>query len=265
VYGHPRLSPDGHAVIVPVADPVAATSDLWLIDVERDIEMRFTSGARSAIAGVWSPDGDRIVYSMPRGAPPFMHVQRVDGGEPAAIRPAPGTNQWAWDWAKDGVLVFGDRSPETNWDIWTLRMDGGEPEVFLRTRYRERDARVSPDGRRVAYVSDESGSFEVYVRTFPNADQKRRVSTNGGEMPAWGGGGSELFFVDADDNLMAVSLSPGDGIEPGAPTVLFEQPGILGYDVTADGQRFLVNIAESEEPSRAVVLLDWVYTVGHRR
>ncbi len=237
---------------------MTAVSDLWLIDVDRDVATRLTSDARSILSSVWSPDGRRIAFAMPRGAPPFLHVLDVREEHIEVLLPSEGTNQWPWDWPEQASVVFGDRDPETNWDIWMLSLADGKTSVLLRTRFRERDARVSPDGQRIAYVSDESGNDEIYVRTYPGLEGKRRLSTDGGFHPEWNGDGSELFYMTSDKAIVAVTMSAG------AETAveLFRDDALLDYDVTADGQRFLVNVREDESPSSAVTLLNWTALDG---
>jgi Tol biopolymer transport system component len=263
-YNDAHLSPDERTLAVAIFDPETSAGDLWLLDLERGVSTRATSEARSTHSLVWSPDGRRIAFAMPRGAPPFMHVYTLGGGEPDVLLPSTGTNQWPWDWLDDGRIVFGDRSPETNWDLWVLSPDGKETQPLLATQYVERDACVSPDGRWLAYVSDESGTDEIYVRDFPGLGEKHRVSTEGGARPEWGGDGSELYFVAGDGTLVAVPLSRGGFFRPGTAVTLFREDGLLDFDVTADGRRILVNVAEAGPGATAVVDRDWTAAAAGR-
>jgi dipeptidyl aminopeptidase/acylaminoacyl peptidase len=190
-----------------------------------------------------------------------VFVANSDGAGNAELMPATDA-LWKYveDWSPDGkfiVLRFVD--PVTQSDLWLLPMSGdGKPEPFLKTAYSESNARVSPDGRWVAYQSDESGSPEVYVQSFPKPGRKVRVSGDGGFRPVWSRGGNELVYGTDDNELVAVPIEAGAEIRPGAPRKLFTLSDLVtGGDVTADGERFLMSTA-AEAPHREILLfLNW--------
>jgi Tol biopolymer transport system component len=262
-YGDLRLSPDGQRLVVPITDPQAGTTDLWLIELPRNLATRFTSEAADVYNPIWSPDGSRIAFGVPRGAPPFLHQKAVSGGELEVLLPSNGTMHLATDWSPDGrFIIYAERNPDTNWDLWVLPL-GGErkPFPFLRTRFREMLATFSPDGRWVAFVSEESGRPEVYVQPFQRSGEKHRVSTAGGSLPRWRRDGKELFYVSHDNQLMAVPVQLGASFESGTPKALFSieasQSVEISYDVSADGQRFIINSPIPGTAAPPTVVVNW--------
>jgi hypothetical protein len=168
-------------------------------------------------------------------------------------------------WSADGrFILYSWLDPKTRGDVGVLPVTGDpKPFVFLQTPFDEREAHFSPDGRWVAYISNESGQNEVYVQTFPASSQRWPVSTKGGDYPRWRRDGKELFYLSADGKMMAVEVKTGGTFQPGIPEALFDLSAVkmglgsyLGYDVTADGQRFLFvsQIAEPAASSLAVVV-----------
>jgi Tol biopolymer transport system component/predicted Ser/Thr protein kinase len=255
-YGSPSLSPDEKIVAVERVDPQTQAEDLWLIDAQRDVPTRFTSYANSDVEPVWSPDGSRIVFASPRGTAPNLYQKTVSGGDAEELLVKSSFNNQPTDWSRDGrLIIFAALDPQTKWDLWILPMDDRKPVPFLQTPFNEAAGELSPDGRWIAYVSDESGRNDVYVRTFPEAAGKQRISSNGGTAPRWRGDGGELFYVDGAGTLMAAKLRMGGTLEVRPPEVLFRTRIIRlggadpwGYDrnytVTRDGRRFLINTIE---------------------
>ena len=188
--------------------------------------------------------------------------RRADGsGEPQVLPAPPGSS--VCDWSRDGKYLFYELpNPDTGQDLWYLESsedgNGWEPRLFLQTAFAEVGAQLSPDGRYVAYVSDESGQPEIYVRPFPKGEGKTTVSTNGGTQPRWSGDGKELFYAEGS-TLVAVSVSTAPELSVGSATRLFEQPTLVGgryrYDVSEDGQQFVFAepVGEVKEPSIQVV------------
>ncbi len=163
----------------------------------------------------------------------------------------------ATDWLKDGSILYQDVSPVTNTDLMLLPAEGGKPRKLLATRFNEMHGTVSPDGRYLAYVTDDSGQPEVYVRSFPKLGAARRVSVNGGLWPRWARDGRELYFMERG-RLMAVTVRTSGELEAGSPTVLFQpSAGLVDYDVAADG-RFLVNFGKAGfNAARLNVVMNW--------
>src|SRR6185436_15571574 len=156
------------------------------------------------------------------------------------------------DWSADGrFIIYTKGQPEGQRDLWVLPVAGDpEPFPFSQTEFHERGAHFSPDGRFVAYVSDESGAAEVYVKRFEGAGEKWRVSTAGGNNVRWRRDGRELFYVSADGKLMSVAVKSGDAFEAGVPVPLFNIDMVSDYDVTADGQRFIVSTGVANVQSK---------------
>jgi len=272
-YNSPALSPDEKTIVVERFDPEAQSEDLWLIDTTRDVPSRFTSYPNSDALPVWSPDGTRIVFASPRGTPPNLYQKTLTGGGGEELLLKSRFNSAPSDWSRDGrFVVFSTLDPNTQWDLWLLPMSGTQtdrkPVPFLQTPSNEVLGQFSPDGRWLAYISDESGTNEVYVRAFPDKGVPHRISANGGGAPKWRNDGRELFYLAADGTLMVVSVGPGDGFEAGPPVRLFKTR-IAGvgtgnnwgynpnYTVTGDGQRFLINTVTENKPVPTTVVLNW--------
>jgi Tol biopolymer transport system component len=253
-YGRLRISPDGKELAAAVED-AEGSENIWIFDMERDVATRFTSLAL-AETPVWSPEGNRVAFAAGVGGPPFLHIQDRSGTEAIPLVPLPGTVQWPSDWSPDGrFLLFEERRPGTDWDLLVLPVEeGGEAVPFVQTPFREGEGAFSPDGNWVSYVSDESGYHEVYVQPFPGPGEKRRVSPDGGNRPRWSRDGTRLFYVSADDVLMAVPLERGEGLGLGMPEPLFSV-GTASYDVTPDGG--VIHGPEVGERVRYAVVLDW--------
>jgi len=265
------LSPDGGTVAFERVNTTASTGDLWLHDLSRGTETRFTFQGPRNQTPVWSPDGTRIVFSTNRSGHYDLFQKLASGaGQEEAVLATP-YSKGAYQWSRDGrFLVYLEVSPKTKDDLWVLPVTPGgdrKPIPFLQTEFNDLMGQLSPDSRWMAYTSDESGRREVYVRPFPAADGKWQISTDGGEQPRWRGDGKELYYVSGR-KIEAVDVKAPAGPNPSlvvsAPAALFEENldiSIGGgvnylYDVTRDGQRFLARIApgsESESPLTVVV------------
>ncbi len=265
MYDHVRLAPDGRRAVVQLFDAQRGGADLWLIELERNVATRFTNDGADAGFAVWSPDGARMVYCRPQDAPPFLHTKPLSGGPQEVLLASNGSMQCAGDWSPDGrSLLFTDRHPSTGSDIWVLALDNGRtPAPLVRTPSREYSPSFSPDGRWIAYASDESGRTEVYIQPFASQGERVRISTDGGTLPRWRRDGAELFYQSADNRVVAVPVRLIGNPEIGAPTPLFELGGAarpdvaIPFDVSADGQRFLVIAPEPGATQGATVVLDW--------
>ncbi len=265
------ISPDGRRVAVSVADNKAGSSDLWIDDLGGQPPQRFTYSAGAEFAPVWSPDGRQIVFAQdPGNGSVRLRLKKVgDTGDGEDLL-APTGFQIPHDWSSDGrFIVYSDDDPKTHNDIWILPMDGDrKPIPFLKTSFEESDARMSPDGHSIAYVSDESGRSEVYVAAFPSGTGRRRVSVEGGSQPRWRRDGRELFFLAADARLMAIPVRVGEPVDLGPSVPLFRSPTTVSnrselaiwndYDVSPDGQRFLIRVdLVSRDTMPLTVALGW--------
>jgi eukaryotic-like serine/threonine-protein kinase len=256
-----RISPDGKGVAASSLD-AAGRWDVWRIDFTRGAPNRLTfdgNGYRAA----WSPDGRRIFYGSAGGM--FETEANGAGQGTAAIR----TQHPAYvnDSSPDGrYLMYAEASPETREDLWIVPTTGDrKPFPYLKTPFNEIDGQFSPDGKWVAYTSDESGRNEVYVRAFPAGAAKFPVSSSGGGLPRWRQDGKELFYRALDGRLMAASVRPvAQGLEFGTPAALFPTvppAGIFAYpyDVSPDGQRILALAPGVGEAGASLltVVLNW--------
>jgi eukaryotic-like serine/threonine-protein kinase len=256
-----RISPDGRRVAASVGNPTRA--DLWLIDVPRNVASRFTFTGNGHSDPVWSPDGRVLLFRA--GNSLFRKDASGAGDEQQVLKPS--GLQLPTSWSRDGRLVLFDQTtPGAGFDIWALPVtpdgaESGEPKRYSSTPSNKANGQFSPDGHWVAYESYESGQAEVYIQAFPEPRGKFQISAGGGRFPRWGPGGRELYYVSLDDKLMAVDLKPrADSIEASAPRGLFPLPtptiNFIPYDVTADGQRFLVQ-APPEQASPLTVVVNW--------
>jgi serine/threonine protein kinase len=249
--------------------------DIYFRDLSRATETRFTftTFVRGNLA--WSPDGNRLAFSARHAGSSGVDIYSKDlrGGEeqPIAVN---GNYKYVTDWSADGhFLLYTEVDPKTKPDVWYLSVDNTDresrkPMPFLQTTFTETQARFSPDGHWVAYVSDESGSWEVYVRPFPSGAGKWRISTNGGSQPAWSHDGRELFYLSGPVfalTLMSVSVKTTGGFEAGTPKPLFDirandwHPafGERFYAPTSDSQRFLADRVDATSDPVLNVILNW--------
>lgn len=264
-YFAPRLSTDGLRLAVVIEEP---SVNIWLYELPRGVNTRFTTGSGPDTSPVWSPDGSRIVFASARKGPFDLYQKPASGSGNEELLLHSAASKIPTDWSADGRYIAfeqGDPKGNTRTDIWMLPMFGDrKPFPFVETQFDERGAQFSPDGRWIAYTSDESGQDEIYVAPFPGPGSKWRISTAGGEEPKWRRDGKELFFLAGDKKLMAAQVKGnGSTFEIGVVRPLFQIHGrkIGGastvYDVSADGQRFLVNTLAEENPSPLTLVVNW--------
>jgi Tol biopolymer transport system component len=248
-------------------------SDLWLLDLARDgLATRFTFDPATELSPVWSPSGDRIVFSSTRRGNADLYQKAASGAGNEEVLLATDENELASSWSGDGRYVLYTRGSQTlGGDIWVLPMsDGGKPFAFLQTPANETQAQFSPDGRWIAYQSNESGRAEVYVSRFTGpepAGGKWQVSTNGGTWPRWHPDGREIFFVTdpPDSQMMAAAVNAqGDTFSVGAVTPLFQAAPPprqdAFYQVSPDGTQFLFAVSSTlTQPNSTpiTVVLNW--------
>jgi Tol biopolymer transport system component len=240
----------------------AGISNVWLYEVVRGVKTPFTFGPAQTRAQVWSPDGGSIVFTSNRKGHFDLYRKAFSGAGSEQLLMESNLHKIPTSFSADGrFLLYNVTDPKTKVDVWVLPLDGSQkPFPFLQGDFNENNAQFSPDGRWVAYQSDESKRYEIYATPFPGASGKRQISISGGRLPKWRG--NELFYLSPDNKLMvSVVTVHGDTLEVGAAQPLFEiRPGGPGntYDVTADGQRFLVNTAvEQQITSPITLVLNW--------
>jgi Tol biopolymer transport system component len=263
-YHHPRLSPDGRQLAALVlSEPSFGIRDLWRLDLEKDLWTRLTFNRASTPE--WAPDGRWLAFKMPAGE--LMRMP-LDGGAPEPLSEPLG-NVYVNAWTRDGrALVFVAETDDRSWDIGLLSLDSHQPTWFLNAAHAECSAALSPDGRYMAYVSNESGRCDIYVRPFPGGGERHLLSTNGGMQPRWSRDGSEIFYRSLGDRpkFMAVPVQTGSRFSASAPRALFDDNfhdrdplAEPAYDVSPDGRSF-VFIEEPPDapgPTRFVLIPDW--------
>ena len=241
-----------------------SASDIWIADVDRGGATRFTSAPGNNVDVVWSPDGSRILFSSDRGGPRDFYMKPSSGATPEEVLySSKALFKDSRTWSPDGKLtVFEQLDPQTNRDLWVLPMDGDHtPKAYLRTPFNETQADLSPDGRWLAYVSDESGGPEVYVDSFPTPRNKYRVTYHGAFAAYWSKDGRELAVVSADFRSVQVSdVSTGAEFHASAPRQLLALPkGTVTARPTPDLQRVLVAKPVDENTTSTLTLVfDWL-------
>jgi len=277
-YRGPRLSPDGHQVAVAIQEQ---ESQVWLYDLSRETLTRLTFGGTVNNNPSWTPDGKRIAFESNKEGPLNIFWQLADGTGGLERLTTSEYVQVPHSWAPDGqLLAYAEATSTTGYDIWMLRMgesSTGSGQVrkaqpFLRTRFDEAVPRFSPDGRWLAYVSNESGRNEIYVQPYPGPGGKWQISTESGREPVWNRNGREVFYRSGD-KMMAVEITTQPSFIMGKPRMLFEgryrpTPATSpNYDVSPDGQRFLMlKPVEQEQaaPTQINVVLNWFEELKRR-
>ncbi len=265
----PWISPDGKHVAYSALSETGK-SDIYLADLVRGVQTRFTFGSSLNRYPVWSPDGTRIIYSSLRQTEFDLFIKDASGAgkEDILVESGPGKVAIASDWSQDGRYILFSSQPlggKTKYGIWVLPLFGDRKSYpYLQTEFNNSAAVFSPDGRWVAYESDESGSYQIYLSPFPAGGGKWGVSQGGGVQPMWKHDGSALYYLTQDGKLMEVSIQEkGSAVEIGTPRQLFQQPltasgpGDRGYSVAPDGERFLMNRAEQGSSPPLVLVTDW--------
>ena len=260
---NPKLSPDGKRVAVDQIDTDGRHVNIWIHDLNSDVASRLGFGPWLEQVTVWSPDGKQVIYTANEKLFFSLYRKKADGSGSAEIFSDLGTpQQTPWDWSRDGKYVLARKDRE----LWCISVADRQPRPLLQSQSLVRNAQFSPDGKFVAYASSETGNWEVYVSPFPDFGSKWQVSRAGGDEPRWRGDGKELFYLAPDGGLMAVDVKTGTGLEAGSPVALFQthprQPlsamDFFSYDVTADGQKFLVNTkVDTSNSAPLSVILNW--------
>jgi Tol biopolymer transport system component len=238
---------------------------MWMVDLERNAATRLEG--EEGMYPLWSPDGTRIAFQSHNSL--TLYVRNI--AEPARDQVVVSDNERKIlsDWSQAGnYLVYATLNPDTKFDLVMLPMSGDKkPISLLRTPFNESQGRISPDGRWIAYVSDESGAMEVYVQRFPSLGDKRIVSIGGGVEPMWRQDGKELFYLSPGYWIVAVPFEPTDPPLIGQPKPLFRAPVNSSttrnhYAVTPDGQRFLINVEDQSSYSSPItVMVNWLQSL----
>ncbi len=267
MYLVPRLSPDGGHIAYAAIDPQSGQRNIWIGDLKRGTRTRLTLGTGSSSDPIWTPDGQGITYASTREQGSFaLFTSPTDGSrEPSRLTSGQDPNRSLFPriWLRDGSgLVFHAIKASDDIGIW--RKGAGAEEMLLATPMAELEPSLSPDERFMAYVSDESGRREVYIRALSGAAQRVQVSSEGGDEPVWSPQGSELFYRRGDQ-LIAVPVSTASSVTLGKPAALFEgrydvdpfNGDATNYDVSRDGQRFVM-VRPAADPARSLLQLNVV-------
>jgi eukaryotic-like serine/threonine-protein kinase len=268
-FSSPRISPDGNVIAYGRLDPQTGVADVWMRNIERGTSSRFTSGLLGVGgSSAWAPDGRELAYASVhpsagnfyrKGMPPTSTEQALVSNDSKVNGNNPRVEDWSSDKRYIVVQVQAGRNRE---DLWAIPSTGEKPFPVMQSQASERNARFSPSGQWLAYASDETGRSEVYVQNFPEPGQRIQVSTAGGDFPVWSRDGRELYFIGADQKMMAVTVktttSNGKSVfEPGVPKPLFDARVNDAFDVSKDGRFLMAVPVEQSSPTPLTIVLNW--------
>ena len=265
VYGNVSIAPNGTSVALSQTDTASPNqnSEVWTYELIRQSAKRLTFDASNNAVPIWSPDGSRLIFASSRAVNFDLYMKNSDGAQEEKPVLQDDNNKLPSDWSRDGRFVLYTRGT----DLWSMILPAQKTSLFLKAPSALKNAQFSPDGKWVAYASNETGKWQIYVTSFPEARGKWQVSTAGGEQPRWRGDGKELFYLSSDYKMMAAPVTSGTNFDSGAPIALFQTSprppvslnDIFVYDVSRDGQRFLINtpVKQPETTAPMTVVLNW--------
>ena len=254
--GQSSLSPDGRTLAL--TRTVNGNTDVWLMDLERNVVRPFTFETTRDVNATWSPDGRRIVFQSERAGVYDIYEKPADGTGTETLLLASPQAKIINDWSPDGrFILYQVQDPTTQNDVWVLPLTGDrKPFVVAQTQFAETGARFSPDGHWIAYVSNETGRSEVFVQPFPGPGGKIQISAGGGTVPQWRRDGREIYYLGPNNRVMAVPIAvTGTTLQAATPVPLFTAP-TAAMVASLDGQRFLVSTV-TEEDAPITLLLNW--------
>ncbi|HTA24545.1 MAG TPA: protein kinase [Terriglobales bacterium] len=266
VYGNLSLAPNGKFVAADAMDPGSQNTDVWTYDLTAESAKRLTFDPAIDSSPVWSPDSSRIVFCSDRAQRFNLYLKDATGAQDEKVIPQEGLDRYPTDWSHDGKYVLYERGN----DLWFVSLSDLHNTLFLKGLSTPRAGRFSPDGKWVAYASNESGRWEVYVTSFPEAHGKWQVSNAGGEQPKWRSDGKEFYYLAPDGKIMAAPVTTGAKFDAGTPVALFQaNPRELvatseqsSYDVSKDGQKFLINTQLKTAMTPLSVVTNWGAKLG---
>jgi len=270
VEGGLALSSDGTRLAAAVTAQGARDTDIWIYDLTRGTARALTTGEGGDRYPAWSRDGLQLLFTNDSLTDGTIYRRAADGPGQAELIPGPPSGAWAYEWSPDGTWILaGVSSSETAFDIVRLDPDTRAVTPLVQTRGHDHGAALSPDGKWLAYASDEPGRIEVYVRALASEDRPWQISTGGGAVPAWRSDGRELYFVTPQNRLMAVDIDTRRGFVASTPRELF---GVLFNSANMadrfyapaapDGQSFVVNILPERVPSLLTLVTNWPAKAG---
>jgi eukaryotic-like serine/threonine-protein kinase len=262
-YDNVRLSPDGRRVAGDQTDPDGRKIDIWIHEPAQGAITRLTFDPGADQTPIWSPDGKQILFFSNQRLGTQLLLKNADGsGSEEEVADLGAGVSTPWDWSRDGKYVLFGKGNE----LWSVSWPERVTKPLLQAKWTVRNAQFSPDGRWIAYASNETASMEIYVSSFPSGAGKWQVSTGGGQEPRWRQDGKELFFLSADGKMMAAAVTTGASFKAGSPVALFQthrrQPvsflDVFSYDVSVDGQRFLIATKVDEANAAPLsITLNW--------
>jgi len=266
VYDDLSLSPDETRLAVEQPDPGFGGSDIWTLDLSTGVFSRVTShpaNDSNNSAPIWSPNGRELVFNSDREGERDLYRKAVGGAEEALLLRSD-SYKFPQQWLRDGSLLFLSFSRPGGMYFARLPAPGAKPEKLFQTVYFKGNARVSPDGRWVAYQSTETARWEVYIASYPAFTERRRVSNDGGCQPQWRKDGKELFFLSLDGKLMSAAITAGSRLEVDRPAPSFQVPMRVDpwkyryqYAVVHDGQRFIFTVPVDQSPQTFALAINW--------
>jgi hypothetical protein len=262
VYGNVLIAPNGKSVAVSMTDIASQNTDIWTYDLQLDSPKRLSFDPSADSVPIWSPDAARLIFASNRLSFNDLYIKNSDGAQEEKSVLHDDIDKFPNDWSRDGKYILYTRHT----DLWFVNLPDLKKNLFLKAPSVLRNGQFSPDGKWVAYASNETGKWEIYVTSFPEPRGKWQVSVGGGEQPRWRGDGRELFYLSSDSKMMAVPVTTGANFEARTPVALFQaaprQPipifDLFVYDVTRDGQRFLINTQVKQAESAPMsIVLNW--------
>jgi len=263
VYGNVFLASNGKSVAVDKTDMGSLNTDICTYELQRDSAKRLTFDPALDAMPIWNPDATQVAFASDCQLFFQLYVKNSDGAHDERIIVHDDDSvDFPSDWCRDGKYILYSRRN----DLWFVTFPELKNSLFLKAAAVLRNAQFSLDGKWVAYASNESGKWEIYVTSFPDARGRWQVSGGGGEQPRWRSDGKELFYLSLDGKMMAVQVTTGANFDAGTPAALFQttprQPvlvsDLFGYDVSRDGQRFLINTQVKQAESTPMsVVLNW--------
>jgi Tol biopolymer transport system component len=261
IFNDQHLAPDGKRVVATIGD---ANANQWIYDLEKNTRTRLTFQQGLNVNGIWSPDGKQIAFASDRGSANFdIYVKPADGtaDEQPLLPPIPGTFRVPSDWSS-GYLIYVQGTSFSDGHVWAVSMTGERKPFQAVAERTAGDAVLSPDGKWLAYTSGELSQPEIFVTRFPSGGGKWQISNGGGVVPRWRRDGKELVYVALDRTLVSVPVNPtASGFEVGTPVSLFRTTGVstpgYSYDISPDGQRFLINSLDEQTAAPVVLVVNW--------
>ncbi|MGA7380896.1 MAG: protein kinase [Terriglobales bacterium] len=265
-YGNVSLAPNGKSVAADVMDPDSQNTDVWTYDLATESSKRLTFDPAIDSSPVWSPDSSRIAFCSDRAQRFNLYLKDATGAQEETLIPHEGPDRYPTDWSHDGKYVLYERGT----DLWFVTFPSLSSSLFLKGLSTPRAGHFSPDGKWVAYASNESGRWEVYVTSFPEAHGKWQVSNAGGEQPRWRSDGKEFYYLAPDGKIMATPVTAGANFDAGTPVALFQaNPRELvatseqsSYDVSKDGEKFLINTQLKTAMTPMSIVMNWTAKLG---